>query len=159
MGCKSSTTKGPRNQRSSISNEAVEFLDLAQKQENPVAMRLLDEWQVFVDAQVKRNAGDLSAARAYASRPREVWANTEHNPLTHRSVDYVGKVFLEYIKSDLSQRGWGGNFDYKVAGVPKQGFLKANANVDTACTEEPEEVTWEVKIHYYSAGTNAGVSP
>lgn len=153
MGCKNSTTKSPQNKQASGNNEAAEFLNLANSQHHPVAVKLLEEWSAFVNTQVKKNAGDMSAVQAYAARPREVWADTEQNPVTHRSVDYVGKMFLEYIKNDLSQRGWGGNFDYKVAGVPKQGFLKANANVDTACTDEPEEVAWEVKIHYHSAGT------
>ncbi|KPA79808.1 hypothetical protein ABB37_04905 [Leptomonas pyrrhocoris] len=150
MGCKLGKTKEqPQNV---VSKEADEFYILATTERHPVAQKLLEEWVQFVDAQARRNAGDPTAAQAYENRPKEVWADTSNRPLTHRSVDYVGKMFLEYIKRDLSQRGWGGNFDYKVAGVAKQGFLKANAIVDAANSDVPEDVTWEIKIHYDSSG-------
>ncbi|KPI84499.1 hypothetical protein ABL78_6462 [Leptomonas seymouri] len=152
MGCKQSKTKEqPRNV---VSRDADEFYKLATVERHPVAKKLLEEWVQFVDAQVRRNAGDPTAAKAYKNRPKEVWAETSKTPVTHRSVDYVGKMFLEYIKRDLSQRGWGGSFDYKVAGVAKQGFLKANANVDAAKSDAPGDVAWEIKIHYDSSGAS-----
>ena len=128
MGCKLGKTKEQPQQV--VSKEADEFYKLATTERHPVAQKLLEEWVQFMDAQARLNAGDPTAAKAYSNRPKEVWADTSNRPVTHRSVDYVGKMFLEYVKRDLSQRGWGGNFDYKVAGVAKQGFLKANANVE-----------------------------
>lgn len=155
MGCQNAKAKQTNpSAQGPTTSDAAEFLRLCQKERHPVAQCLMDEWTVFVNAQVRKNAGDPSAAAAYEARPKEVWADTETNPVTHRSVDYVGKMFLEYIKSDLSQRGWGGNFDYKVAGVAQQGFLKANANVDTASSDVPDEVCWEIKIHYHSSGAS-----
>lgn len=152
MGCDASKTKETKGTPAAMNNEASEFLSLAKSQHHPVAEKLLEEWTLLVDAESRRNAGDSRGARAAVNRPKEIWADTEHNPVSHRSVDNVGKLFLEYIKADLSQRGWGGNFDYKVAGVAKQGFLKANATIDTSTTGEPNEVAWEVKIHYHSVG-------
>lgn len=152
MGCTASKTKTPA--ANVASKGADEFYAFATTERHPVAEKLLEEWVLFVDAQARRNAGDSSAARAYETRLKEVWADTTNRPVTHRSVDYVGKMFLEYIKEDLSHRGWGGNFDYKVAGVVTQGFLKANANIDTALSDTPEEVTWEIKIHYDSLGVS-----
>lgn len=152
MGCNSSKTKAPP---ANVANkEADEFYKLATAERHPVAQKLLEGWVQFVDAQMRRNAGDPTAAQAYANRPKEVWADTANRPVTHRSVDYVGKMFLGYIKHDLAQRGWGGNFDYKVAGVAKQGFLKANANIDASNSDVPEEVAWEIKIHYDSSGSS-----
>ncbi|EPY26645.1 hypothetical protein STCU_01675 [Strigomonas culicis] len=152
MGCQESKTKGGSNAPSP--GLSFEFLNLANKEHHPVAQKLLEEWTMFVDAQEKRNRGNTAAAREYHRRPHEIWADTEAQPVSHRSVDYVGKMFLEYIKLDLSKRGWGGNFDYKVAGVPQQGFLKANANVDTVYSDVTDEVQWEIKIHYHSSGTS-----
>ncbi|CAD2214081.1 hypothetical protein AGDE_11227 [Angomonas deanei] len=159
MGCKSTKTKdshtgGGAGGKASPQNESSEFLILANKQQHPVAKKLLEEWTTFAVVQEKRHAGDQAAVQAYQQRSKDVWADTENQPVTHRSVDYVGKVFLEYIRADLLERGWGGNFDYKVAGVTTQGFLKANVNVDTAFSDEPEEVEWEIKIHYHSSGAS-----
>lgn len=152
MGCNNSKAKGIKADTST--NEAAQFLDLANNQRHPVAQKLLNEWTLFVDAQVKRSAGDHAAVAAFEARPKEIWADTEARPVTHRSADQVGKTFLQYIKSDLSQRGWGGNFDYKVAGVANQGFLKANANIDTASSATAEDIVWETKIHYHSSGAS-----
>ncbi|CAJ1012475.1 hypothetical protein Q4I28_007788 [Leishmania naiffi] len=152
MGCNNSKLKTPGV--AAGSKGADEFYVLATTEGHPVAQKLLEEWVLFVDAQVRRNAGDSSAAQAYETRLKEVWADTGSCPVTHRSVDYVGKTFLEYIKQDLSHRGWGGNFDYKVAGVVTQGFLKTTANIDTAISDTPEEVQWEIKIHYDSSGVS-----
>ncbi|KAG5465302.1 hypothetical protein CUR178_00001 [Leishmania enriettii] len=152
MGCTHSRTKTPTVHVAG--KEADEFYVLATTEQHPVAQKLLEEWVQFVDAQVRLSAGDPAAAMAYENRLKEVWADTANRPLTHRSVDYVGKVFLEYIKQDLSQRGWGGNFDYRVAGVARQGFIKASANIDTGSTDLPEEVSWMIKIHYDSSGAS-----
>lgn len=107
---------------------------------------------MFVDAQARKVAGDPTCFEDLQRRPNQVWANNENNRVTHRSVDYVGKLFLEYIKKDLSTRGWGGNFDYKVAGVAKQGFIRASANVEVAYGEVSQVVGWGVKVHYHSCG-------
>ncbi|KAG5463832.1 hypothetical protein LSCM1_00003 [Leishmania martiniquensis] len=152
MGCTQSRIKAPTS--NVASTEADEFYALATIERHPVAQKLLEEWVRFVDAQVRLYAGDPTAAMAYENRLKEVWAETASPPVTHRSVDHVGKMFLEYIKKDLSQRGWGGNFDYRVAGVATQGFLKASANVDTGTSEVPEEVCWAIKIHYTSSGAS-----
>ncbi|KAG5488399.1 hypothetical protein JIQ42_00001 [Leishmania sp. Namibia] len=152
MGCTHSRTKTPTVH--GAGKEADEFYVLATTEQHPVAQKLLEEWVQFVDAQVRLSAGDPAAAMAYENRLKEVWADTANCPLTHRSVDYVGKVFLEYIKQDLSQRGWGGNFDYRVAGVATQGFIKASANIDTGSTDLLEEVSWMIKIHYDSSGAS-----
>lgn len=152
MGCNGSKTK--QGSGNVVNSDAEEFYNLATRSCHPVAKTLLAEWTQFVDAEVRRSAGDRGPVAAYQRRPKEMWADTEDRPVTHRSVDYVGKMFLEYIKRDLSQRGWGGNFDYKVAGVAKQGFLKANANIDTGNSDVPQEASWEVKIHYFSSGSS-----
>ncbi|KAG5489884.1 hypothetical protein JKF63_00001 [Porcisia hertigi] len=151
MGCTCTKAKTPVVIAAS---QADEFYRLATTERHPVGQKLLEEWVQFVDAQARRDAGDPTAALAYENRPKEIWADTAGNQVTHRSVDYVGKMFLEYIKRDLSQRGWGGNFDYRVAGVAKQGFLKAKANIDTGSSDVAEEVLWEIKVHYDSSGAS-----
>lgn len=151
MGCKTTKAKEPvPAETAPVSKAAAAFVTLAKTNKHPVAQKLMEEWTIFVDAQAKREAGDPGPAAAQRQRPTEVWAATEQNPVSHHSVDEVGKAFLEYIKADLSQRGWGGNFDFKVAGIARQGFLKANATIDPASSDIPEEVPWEIKIHYHS---------
>ncbi|CCW59902.1 unnamed protein product [Phytomonas sp. EM1] len=151
MGCNASKTKN-RAVEEHLNDKANTFLSLVNVQKSPVARELLQAWTHFVDVQNRKIAGGKNAESPGATAPAEVWATTENNPLTHHSVDQVGKAFLEYIKNDLSQRGWGGNFDYKVVGVATQGFLRASANIDTGHPERPEEVSWAVKIHYHSSG-------
>lgn len=149
MGCKNSKTRECVS-NNDVADDSINFLNLIYVRKHPVAIQLLREWTVFVDAQASRIAGNPSASYELAERPREIWATDENNAVTHCSVDNVGKMFLEYIKVDLLKRGWGGNFDYKVAGVAKQGFIRAGATVETALHDVTEMAEWEIKIHYHS---------
>lgn len=163
MGCETSKTKdskqAPSNENrtkaanTTANNDAAKFLSLANVDKHPVARELLKEWTVFVDAQDRKLKGDDSAAKAYDTRAREIWAESE-SLVTHRSVAEVGEAFMAFLGQDLTQRGWGGNFNYLVAGVAKQGFLRVSVNVEPAPREPPEEVIWEVKIHYHSHATS-----
>ncbi|ORC93218.1 uncharacterized protein TM35_000025440 [Trypanosoma theileri] len=140
MGC--NNTKAKNGDFSGSSNRsdgciAEEFATLAKQ--NPVAATLLEEWNKFV----------YSISGASAIIRKEVWADCTNKGLTHRSVDTVGKLFLVYIRNDLTSRGWGGNFDYSVVGVSNQGYLKANATVDSSnSSSRSRESSWEVKVHY-----------
>ncbi|RNF02035.1 uncharacterized protein Tco025E_08472 [Trypanosoma conorhini] len=143
MGC--TNTKEKRGGSSHCGGEisgggAGEFSSLAK--ENPVAAKLKEEWSAFVRS--------LSTSAPSDTR-REVWANAATNPLTHRSVDRVGKLFLMYVRDELTIREWGGNFDYTVVGLENQGFLRATATVEARIgAERPKEAVWEVKVHYHS---------
>ncbi|RNE98510.1 hypothetical protein TraAM80_08738 [Trypanosoma rangeli] len=143
MGCTSTKEKrsgGFRGGDESGGAGAGEFSSLAK--ENPVAATLKEEWSDFVRS--------LSVS-AFSEARREVWANTASSPLTHRSVDKVGKLFLVYVRNDLTLREWGGNFDYTVVGLANQGFLRATATVDAGGgTGQSKEAVWEVKVHYHS---------
>ncbi|KAH9581933.1 hypothetical protein LSM04_000990 [Trypanosoma melophagium] len=142
MGCNNTKAKNGDNSSSSKRSDpgsAEEFVTLSKK--NPVAATLLEEWNKLV----------ISIPIGSSKVRKEVWADTTNNPLTHRSVDTVGKHFLVYIRNDLISRGWGGNFDYSVVGVSNQGYLKANATIDPSnSTSRSRESTWEVKVHYRS---------
>ncbi|CCW67128.1 unnamed protein product [Phytomonas sp. Hart1] len=150
MGCSGSKTKN-RAAEEHLNSKTNTFLNLVNDQKSPVACELFQAWTHFVETQNRKLAGAKVPDCPGVSNPTEVWATTENNLLTHHSVDQVGKAFLEYVKNDLSQRGWGGNFDYKVVGVATQGFLRASANIDTGYPER-SEVIWAVKIHYHSSG-------
>ncbi|KAF8288956.1 hypothetical protein TcBrA4_0003070 [Trypanosoma cruzi] len=143
MGCTNTKEKKDANScggKEQLAAGVEEFGKLAK--ENPVAAKLKEEWSAFVCS--------LSLPTPLEA-PREVWANTVDNPLTHRAVDKVGKLFLLYVKNDLTLREWGGNFDYTVVGLENQGFLKATASVDASSSiGRSKEAMWEVKVHYHS---------
>ncbi|RNE95616.1 hypothetical protein TraAM80_10166 [Trypanosoma rangeli] len=143
MGCTNTKEKrsgGFRGENEPGGAGAGEFSTLAK--ENPVAAALEEEWSDFVRS--------LSFSASSETR-REVWANTANNPLTHRSVDKVGKLFLVCVRNDLTLREWGGNFDYTVVGLANQGFLRATATVDAGSgTGQSKGAVWEVKVHYHS---------
>eukprot|EP00796_Vickermania_ingenoplastis_P000071 gene71-48_t len=149
MGCDNSKTK--TNPEDFYSTK--EFEDLVDVAKHPVAIKLKEEWTLFANAYSSNTGnpaddGDASlrrdALQRLSEQPEEVWADTERNPVTHASVDQVGKAFLNYVRVQLLILGWGGNFDYKVVGVVNQGFIKASAELDvsTADFRPPIIRTW-----------------
>lgn len=154
MGCNSSKTK--ENVENYYSTN--EFENLVDVVKHPVAIKLKAEWTLFTDAYRTTSEDEndglarREALQRLAEQPEEVWADTERNPVTHASVDQVGKAFLNYVRVQLIVLGWGGNFDYKVAGVVNQGFIKASAELDVSTNEyEPPLIRgWSKKIHYHS---------
>lgn len=161
MGCKTSKTKTGQNdaddsrgqkgnqprKTTTEDDDAAGFLNVANVEKHPVARRLLSEWVVFLDAQEQKVTGDERAALAYELRPKELWADTS-DPVSHKSVDRVGKLFLAYIGEDLAQRGWGGKFNYQVKGVAEQGFLHACASVEPVGYSAQDPVNWDIKVRY-----------
>lgn len=154
MGCESSSAK----ESGGSPDAAKEFENLAEVAQHPVAVTLMQEWKLFVsaydDKQTSANAQIVrrDAMQTLRDQPDEVWVAAGTNPVTHASVDQVGKAFLNYVRVQLQGLGWGGDFDYKVAGTPSQGFIKVSAELDvsSAETESPIIRTWSKKIHYCS---------
>lgn len=153
MGCDNSKVKDSDRYCSSD-----EFDKLVNEVKHPVAIKLKEEWLLFANA-YRARSGDAhdtvaqqEAIQQLAERPDEVWANTEQNPVKHASVDEVGKAFLNYVRNQLLFLGWGGNFEYRVAGVVDQGFIKASAELDVSSNdyETPVIRTWSKKLHYHS---------
>jgi hypothetical protein len=149
MGCKGSKTNKPAG---AFPPEAAAFMRLVNDAHHPVARKILEEWSIFVDAQNRLKHGDVSAEQRNATRPREVWADTTDEPVTHRSVDEVGKHFVDYLKHDLLVRGWGGDFNYTVAGVAKQGYILVAAAIDVSSSAERDEKKWDIRVNYYCSG-------
>lgn len=157
MGCRGSKSatksESPSQNSNALPPEAAEFMKLVNTEGHPVARKTLEEWSVFVDAHTRRRQGDSSGLHAFQSRDKEPWANTQTNPVTHPSVDGVGKAFLKYLKNDLLLRSWGGDFDYEVAGVATQGYLRVAAKLDLGpidSSSATDEQVWEIRIHYHS---------
>mmetsp|Transcript_71171 Transcript_71171/g.82807 ORF Transcript_71171/g.82807 Transcript_71171/m.82807 type:complete len:222 (-) Transcript_71171:166-831(-) len=159
MGCRNSKTKSAAvsdDESAPDTNPSVpDFMKLVNTAHHPVARKTLEEWSIFVDAHTRRrqNARDTSAIERLARRPAEVWAtDDEADAVSHISVDEVGKSFLEYLRKDLVLRGWAGEFDYTVAGVVTQGYLRIAATIDMGETSSgtPDEHPWEMRIHYHS---------
>lgn len=149
MGCSNSATK--ENGEDYYSTK--EFEDLVDVAKHPVAITLKEEWTLFANAYSGEGTQREAALQRLSEQSEEVWANTEGNPVTHASVDQVGKAFLNYVRVQLIVLGWGGNFDYKVAGVVNQGFIKASAELDVSTSDfgPPIIQTWSKKIHYHSS--------
>lgn len=155
MGCKSSKqTKQNSENAKGTSAEAAKFLQLVNDSCHPVARKTLEEWGIFVDAHTRRrDDNDLTGMQRLTQRPSEMWATTQQEEgVTHQSVDEVGQAFLQYLRNDLTLRSWGGEFDYSVAGVATQGYLRIAAKIDMgAHSEAPsDEHAWEIRIHYHS---------
>jgi hypothetical protein len=160
MGCRGS--KEPKQNQDASKNgtsaEAANFLRMVNEACHPVARKTLEEWGIFVDAHSRRrDAYDHSGVARLAQRPNEMWATTQQEEgVTHQSVDDVGQAFLQYLRNDLTLRGWGGEFDYSVAGVATQGYLRIAAKIDMGALRDmpTDEYTWEIRIHYHSKPVN-----
>lgn len=153
MGCRGSKAK-ENPTTATLSPDAVAFMSLVNGNDaHPVARRTLEEWSVFVQAHTQRRTNyDMSALEAYNRRPTESWATMAHDSVTHQSVDDVGKAFLQYLKNDLVVRGWAGDFDYAVAGVETQGYLRITAKIEMGPfgANASDEHPWEIRVHYHS---------
>lgn len=155
MGCRGSKQKEPKepqhNGDAALPDGAAGFMALVNTTQHPVARKTLEEWSVFVDAHTRRRQHDTSRYDAILHRPSEMWATTDREPVTHESVDEVGKSFLAYLKNDLVLRGWSGEFDYAVSGVEQQGYLKLSARIEMGPIDgnRIDEQKWEMRIHYH----------
>lgn len=151
MGCISSSEKPGANQYTASFDYQVKVA------KHPVAIALNEEWSRFVDA-YRSTGNQLSAAerekavRYVEEQANDMWANTSTNLVSHLSVDEVGKKFLFFVRNQITELGWGGNFDYKVVGTVNQGFIIANAELDVSTVDSavPLIKRWTRKIHYHS---------
>lgn len=150
MGCTASTTK--TNERAYV----ADFDRQVNVEKHPVAIALKNEWLHFVSA-CQQTESELSAtarAEAFSALKEEledVWANSSSNPVSHSSVDGVGRLFLFYVRNHIIELDWGGNFDYKVVGTVNQGFIVVSAEVDVSTNDNGPPIIkkWTKKIHYY----------
>ena len=154
MGCRGSKDATKQPKEGALSPEAARFMSLVNDECHAVARKTLEEWSVFVDAHTRRRLhGDTSGVEALAKRSLEMWATaSESEAVTHPSVDTVGQSFLQYLRNDLTLRSWGGEFDYSVAGVATQGYLRITAKIEMGALDNApsDEHAWEIRIHYHS---------
>lgn len=150
MGCSSTKEKTVANVSDNAPPEAQRFMALV-KGGNPVAIRILQEWEVFVALQSNPNAANYNH---FVGLEREVWATTVNDrKVSHKDVDEVGQYFLHFLRHELCRFGWGGNFSYSVAGVQQQGFTHISAEVDT---NQPgrDVCALSLKLHYHTGTTD-----
>jgi hypothetical protein len=153
MGCNSSSNanvKG-RADNKEMPEDARAFLKMVDEGQ-PVAQRILQEWTTFANAQEKRKGNATGSVNTYkiGVGSEEAWTtNSGQNGVTHKSVDEIGQSFLHYLRNDLCERKWGGDFTYSVAGVALQGFIHVVASVDGG-DEGVGQGSFDVKLHYHT---------
>lgn len=102
MGCKGS-------------HEANTFHVQLEKK-HPVASVLRDRWEAFC-----KNVRSVTENQTVSAPV-----------VTHESVDAVGKAFLEQVQADMTDRGWGGNFEYNVTGMESTGYIDVTVRTEVS---------------------------
>eukprot|EP00758_Cryptobia_borreli_P001166 Tbor_TRINITY_DN1997_c0_g1::TRINITY_DN1997_c0_g1_i1::g.3556::m.3556 len=150
MGCTNSNTKDskqPDEVVPEMPEGAKTFIHLANEENHPLASRILQEWSIFVskyekmlqettDKKSRNNGGNGVKNNKVGSVSHiislgDVYINQRGGVgLTHKKVDKIGSLMLEFLKYDLQVRDWGANFTYLVSGAVDQGFIHVTCTLE-----------------------------